>query len=130
MALPTRPRCLVCTNARKSRGLCAKHYMQLRSVGYDVTKAEWYDRVKDSAPAMALLKGRETDTNPVAATSAVQTAPTQKEHDAWVAAYAHAQLKGESLDTLLNRLVVRWYEETFPALAQGQVSGPVAVQHA
>jgi hypothetical protein len=127
--LPTAPRCLVCTNKRKSRGLCPKHYMQLRAQNYDVTKVDWYDLVKGSPAALALVTGTEV-TQTVGASAALQTGPTSKEHDAWVAAYAHCQLKGESMDTLLNQLVVAWYESTFPALARGATLPTITVQHA
>lgn len=126
---PVKPQCLVCAKPRKSRGLCPKHYMQLRAKAYDVTQVSWYEKVRNVPSALALITGADT-----AATVPVQgpvpspatAPPPAPSHDAWVAAYASCQLKGESMDAFLNTLVMSWYERTFPALARGEVLSPAA----
>lgn len=119
---PQKAQCLVCTNPSKTRGLCSKHYMQLRAKAYDVTKVNWYEKVKNVPSALALLGGGPTTTvplpTPVQGPAPVPSAAPS--HDAWVAAYATCLLKGESMDAFLNTLVTSWYERTFPALAHGQ----------
>jgi hypothetical protein len=114
---PTRkPRCLVCTRARKSRGLCQKHYMQLRAVKYDATKAPFWEQVKNIPGALELLTGQEVAVTPLVPKPPT---PTVKEHDAWLAMYAYCRAKDISVDAFLTGLLLPWYETTFPALAKG-----------
>lgn len=124
---PQKAQCLVCAKPRKSRGLCSKHYMQLRAAGYNPAKTNWYTKVKDAPSALALLMGTDPVPGPVLPAVPSANPPPAPSHDAWVAAYAYCQLKGESMDALLNALVTDWYTRTFPALAKG--AAPTVTVH-